>query len=255
MNMNAKKNILSVKNLYFGYGPNPVLENVGFDVVEGDYIGLAGPNGAGKTTLIKTILGLVGNFKGTVELFGRDVNKFNDWWRVGYLPQRVNAFNPLFPATVEEVIKLGLLSKKSFPKRITKDDEVKVRETLELMGITSIAKKLIGDLSGGQQQRVFLARALVSKPELLIMDEPSTALDPQSRDNFFELVKKLNKDLGITIILITHDTAQIGEFSNKLLYLDKKVIFFGGFDDFCKSQQMNKYFDHFSQHLICHQHH
>jgi len=246
--------ILSVKNVCSGYGPVEVLHKVTFEVEKDDYIALAGPNGAGKTTLMKTILGLMDRYSGTIELFGQEMKSFGRWDRIGYLPQRVNAFNPLFPAVVKEVVGLGLLSQKRFPKNYTKNDEMKIRQTLDLMDIADLKDKLIGELSGGQQQRVFLARSLVSNPELLILDEPSTALDAPSRESFFELLKKLNSMAGITIILITHDTAQIGQYANKLLYLDKQVVFYGSFADFCKSEDMSQYFGHFSQHLICHQH-
>jgi len=246
--------ILSVKNLCCGYGSVEVLSDVSFDIEKGDYIGLAGPNGAGKTTLVKTVLGLSEKFKGIIKLFGQDLKSFDGWGRVGYLSQRVTAFNPLFPAAVKEVVGLGLLSQKEFPKRFDRTDDVKIMQSLDLMGISDLHKKPVSDLSGGQQQRVFLARALVSSPELLILDEPGTALDPQSREDFFEFIKKLNRDKGITVILITHDTAQIGQYANKLLYMDKKVVFYGSFSDFCRSAEMHQYFGHFSQHLICHQH-
>jgi len=246
--------VLSVKNMSFGYDAAQVLSDVSFDVQKGDYVGLAGPNGAGKTTLIKAILGIICGYTGRAELFGRDMRGFDAWSRVGYLPQRVNAFNPLFPATVKEVVGLGLLSKKSFPKKFVKEDGIKILETLDLMGISDLGDKLVGELSGGQQQRVFLARALAPDPELLIMDEPSTALDPVSREGFYDIIKKLNVEKGITSILITHDTAQIGRYANKLLYLDKKVIFYGPFADFCHSPEMTGYFGASSQHLICHQH-
>ena len=246
--------ILSINKLCFGYGPVEVLSDITFDVESGDYIALAGPNGGGKTTLIKAVLGLAGKYSGIAELFGQDMKSFGDWDRIGYLPQRVNAFNPLFPATVKEVVALGLLSQKHFPKQFNRNDTAKITQTLELMDISDLKDKLVGELSGGQQQRVFLARSLVSGPSLLILDEPSTALDPLSRESFFELIKKLNHDQGTTIILITHDTAQIGQYANRLLYLDKKVIFYGRFADFCSSYEMTKYFGHFSQHLICHQH-
>lgn len=246
--------ILSVKNLYFGYGPAEVLSDITFTVEKGDYIALVGPNGAGKTTLVKTVLGLLGKYSGTAELFGQDRKSFDAWDRIGYLPQRTNTFNPLFPAKVKEVVGLGLLSQKKFPKKFTKDDAAKIKQTLDLMGIVDLRDKLVGELSGGQQQRVFLSRALVSDPELIILDEPGTALDPQSRESFFEFIKKLNEEKGIAIILITHDTAQIGQYAKKLLYLDKKIVFYGSFADFCKSEEMNQYFGHFSQHLICHQH-
>jgi len=246
--------ILTVKNLCVGYGSIEALHDVSFTVEKGDYVALVGPNGAGKTTLVKTVLGLSGKYSGTAELFGRDRKSFHDWGRIGYLPQRVHAFDPLFPAKVREVVGLGLLSQKHFPKRFTSEDSSRIGRTLDLMGIADLGDKLVGELSGGQQQRVFLARALVSDPELIILDEPGTALDPQSRESFFEFIKKLNEDRGMAIILITHDTAQIGQYAKKMLYLDKKVVFYGSFADFCRSEEMNQYFGHFSQHLICHQH-
>lgn len=249
--MNA---IVEIKNLSFAYGMSEILSGVSFQVEKGDYVALAGPNGAGKTTLIKVILGLIGKPGGVIKIFGNDFENFSDWQKIGYLPQRVDAFNPLFPATVKEVIGLGLLSKKGYPKKFTKKDEEKIKEMLSLMDITDLKDIPVAELSGGQQQRVFLARALASDPELLILDEPSTALDPKTRQHFFELVEKLNKEKGVTVILITHDTSQVGNYANRLLYLDRKVIFYGPFGEFCKSQNMEKYFGHFSQHLICHQH-
>ncbi len=246
--------VLSVNGLCSGYGNGEILQDISFIVEKDDYIALAGPNGAGKTTLVKTILGLLDIYRGRAEVLGQDIKVFDRWDRIGYLPQRVSAFNPLFPATVKEVVGLGLLSKKRFPKKFTKDDQVKIGQTLELMDLSDLRDKLIGELSGGQQQRAFLARSLVSDPELLILDEPSTALDPPSRQSFFELLKRLNRSRGITIILITHDISQIGEYANKLLYLDKRIVFYGSFADFCHSEEMSQYFGRFSQHLICHQH-
>jgi len=254
---NADKNmrpVLSIKNLSFSYDSTEVLSGISFAIGKGDYVALAGPNGAGKTTLVRVILGLENKYEGTIELFGKDFKSFKDWARIGYLPQQVNEFNPLFPATVKEVVGLGLLSHKSFPKKFKRSDEAKILKTLDLMDIAYLKDKLVGELSGGQQQRVFLSRALVSDPELLILDEPITALDPQTREHFFALAEKLNRDQGITLIIITHDTADIGQYASKLLYLDKRVIFYGGFADFCQSKEMEGYFGPFSQHLICHQH-
>lgn len=252
--MPVMDSVLSLRNVSAGYGPLVALQDVTFAVEKNDYLALAGPNGAGKTTLVKTILGLMPRFQGDIELFGKNIRVFDRWDRIGYLPQRVNAFNPIFPATVSEVVGLGLLSQKKFPRRFGRDDAARISHTLALMDIADLEGKLIGELSGGQQQRVFLARSLVSNPEFLILDEPSTALDPPSRESFFDLLKRLNMSIGITIILITHDTAQIGKYANKLLYLDKKLIFYGSFLDFCKSDEMGHYFGQFSQHLICHQH-
>jgi zinc transport system ATP-binding protein len=248
------KTVLSINNLSFLYGSAPVLSDVSFDVNAGDFVALAGPNGAGKTTLARIILGLENKYSGKIEIFGAAAGNFSDWSKIGYLPQRVNIFNPLFPATVREVVSLGLLARKKYPKIFKRADNEKIEKVLGFLGITNIKDRPAAELSGGQQQRVFLARALVADPELLIMDEPITALDPETRGQFFKLIEQMNKEKGVTIIMITHDTSQAGEYAGKLLYLDKQVIFYGVFSDFCHSPEMEKYFGHFTQHLICHQH-
>jgi zinc transport system ATP-binding protein len=213
-----------------------------------------GPNGSGKSTLIKLILGLLQPNKGLISLFERNVADFEDWRKVGYLPQKINAFNPHFPATVKEIVSLGLLSTKSYPRRITKSDDKVISSALELLGIHDIRNELIGELSGGQQQRALIARALVSEPELIILDEPTTALDPEVRERFFAILKDLNEKKLVTLIIITHDIGTIGKYASQLLYLDKKIIFYGGFDDFCASSEMANYFGEYSQHVICHRH-
>jgi zinc transport system ATP-binding protein len=219
----------------------------------GDYIGLVGPNGSGKTTLVKIILSLMKPLKGEISLFGVNSCKFKDWYRIGYLPQRT-VFNPYFPATVKEIVSLGLFSKKRFLQGSDRPEERIIDEAMRLMDILSIKNKLIGDLSGGQQQRVLVARALVNEPELLILDEPTTALDPETREIFFQTLLELNKNKKLTIILVTHDIGTIGKYASKLLYLDKRIIFYGSFSDFCASEDMGSYFGEFAQHLICHRH-
>jgi zinc transport system ATP-binding protein len=248
------KTIIETKNLSVYYGQTEALKDVSFAIEQGDFVGLAGPNGAGKTTLIKAILGLLPISKGKIELFGKTKEKFDDWGKIGYLPQKFSTINALFPATVDEVVMLGLLSQKKFPKRITASDQKKVNDILQGLDIINLRKRMLSELSGGQQQKVLLARALVSSPEILIFDEPSTALDPESRESFFQLIQKLNKQNGIAIILITHDTSYIGQYANKLLYIDKSLIYFGKFSDFCVSEKMNSYFGKYEQHVICHQH-
>jgi zinc transport system ATP-binding protein len=246
--------VLSVKDLCFRYGPLEVLCEVTFAVEKGDYVGLVGPNGSGKTTVIKIILGLLGPEKGTVSLFGTNPSAFGDRYKIGYLPQKLINFNPHFPATVKEVVSLGLISKKGFPRRIKKGDEALINDAMALTDVYDIKDALIGELSGGQQQRVLVARAIVNEPELLILDEPTTALDPDARENFFQVLYDLNRNNQATVILITHDIASIGKYASKLLYLDKKVIFYGSFEDFCLSENMTHYFGEFAQHLICHRH-
>lgn len=247
--------ILSVRNFSFRYADSPVLTDVSFDVAAGDYVGLVGPNGSGKSTLIRALLNLIPSADRNIMLFGAPASGFRDWKKIGYLPQRFGQFNPQFPATVQEIVSLGLLSAQpSFPRRRTTGEREAVTRSLDLLGIGDLRTKMIGELSGGQQQRVFIARALVNNPELLILDEPTAALDPDTRERFYELLDTLNREQAITIILITHDIGTIGRYANRLLYLDKRVVFYGGFDDFCHSPEMASYFGDFSQHIICHRH-
>lgn len=246
--------IISVKNLEVKYDGRQIFSGISFDIEKGDYIGIAGQNGSGKTTLIKAVLGLIKSEKGEIRIDGVSLDHFKDWQKIGYLPQSLALSNPLFPATVKEIVALGLLSQKTFPKRIGKKDDEKILEALKLLNISDIQGKLIGELSGGQQQRVFLAHALVSNPEILILDEPTTALDPEIRESFFGTIRRLNREKGVTILLISHDVGYIGQFATKLLYLDKSIVFYGPFRKFCESEEMANYFGEHFQHFICHQH-
>lgn len=246
--------VLATKGLCFRYDGNEVLHDITFRVQAGDYLGIVGHNGSGKSTLIRTVLGLAEPAQGEIELFGAPRARFREWQRIGYLPQRLKFFNPNFPATVEEVVRLGLIAGRKIPRARAKGDDEAVEKTLELMGITEIRRRLVGDLSGGQQQRVLLARAVVGGPELLILDEPTTALDPETRENFYHLLHHLNRHQGTTVILVTHDTWSIGKYATRFLYLDKRVIFDGTFDDFCRSPEMTAFFGEHAQHLICHRH-
>lgn len=234
--------IIRVDHLTFCYNGTEAISNVSFSVRKGDYLGIAGSNGSGKSTLIKNILGILEPQAGTIKIFGQPLNSFTRWDKIGYLPQRINALNYHFPCTVEEIVQLGLTPNSN-----------DLRNILGLMGIAHLSSKLIGELSYGQQQRVMLARALIKKPDLLIFDEPTTALDPETRDVFYSLTDDLNRK-GTSILLVTHDTGVIGKYARNLLYLEKKIIFFGTFEDFCSSPDMTGFFGLDSQHMICHQH-
>lgn len=234
--------IIRVDNLTFRYNGTEVINDISFVVKKGDYLGIAGSNGSGKSTLIKNILGILEPDSGTIKIFGQPLTSFRQWQRIGYLPQRINALNYHFPCTVKEIVQLGI-----------KNNEADLKNTLEMMGIAHLAASLIGELSYGEQQRVMLARALISKPDLLIFDEPTTALDPETRDVFYSLTGEINHK-GTTVVLVTHDTGIIGKYASNLLYLDKKIIFFGTFEDFCSSPDMTGFFGLDSQHMICHQH-
>jgi len=238
-------NIIKSENLTFHYNGMEVLHDISFTVKKGDYVGIVGPNGSGKSTLIKNILGILQPQRGRVILFGQTCASFCQWDKIGYLPQRLNSLNTYFPCTVQEIVQLGVRRKK---------DSQNLKRILRMMGVEHLSTRLIGELSSGQQQRIMLARALVGNPELLIFDEPTAALDPETREIFYTITQELNRNQNTTIILITHDTGVIGKYARHLLYLDKKIIFSGNFEDFCKSSDMTGFFGSVSQHIICHQH-
>jgi len=162
-------------------------------------------------------------------------------------------FDQHFPATAREVVVSGLYCRKKFPKRLSREDYAEAEEMMRVLGISGLADSAIGRLSGGQQQRILLARALVHHPGILILDEPTVALDPQSRENFYSIVQRLNREQGVSVLLVSHDVGSIGKYASKLLYLDRRIVFYGSFEEFCKSPEMTDYFGS-GQHIICHRH-
>lgn len=190
--------ILNVKNLTFDYYDTSVLRNVNFSLEKGDFLGIIGSNGAGKSTLIKLILGMLPYSNGEIKVFGKDICEVRK--KVGYVPQKANSFNTTFPATVREVVMANLYSRTGLFKHYGKKYDEDVRRVLEKVGMEGCENKLIGKLSGGQQQRVFIARALISEPELLLMDEPTVGVDAQSVKAIMELVTELNRG-GLTVIM------------------------------------------------------
>ncbi|HHW66414.1 MAG: zinc transport system ATP-binding protein [Epulopiscium sp.] len=216
--------ILEIKNLSFGYNDKLILDNINFEIKSGDYIGIVGPNGSGKSTLLKIVLGLLKPTKGSIKLFGQPMDSFKDWGKIGYVAQKAASFNTSFPATVEEVVAANLYPQLGLFKRIKKYHMEKVYEALELVGMKEYSKRLIGNLSGGQQQRVFIARTLVSSPQIIFLDEPTVGIDIQSQDNFYELLKNLNENMHITIVMISHDIGVITEKANRVACMGEKKL-------------------------------
>ncbi len=225
--------VVNIENVTVRYHHFEAVKNISFDVKKGDVIALIGANGSGKTTLIKALLGLLRVSQGTIWKA--------DGLQIGYLPQNTSLQDRFFPATVEEVVSIGLLAKRKFPKFLNRDDRKKILQTLDMLRIPHLLKKRIGELSGGQQQRVLLARALVSAPEILILDEPTSALDHSMRKHFFEIVKKLNEKLNITVILVTHDIVSAGDYINRVVYLDQVIKFNDTFDAFCEHPELSPF--------------
>jgi len=243
-------NVLIVENLTMRYGKEEVLSNISFAVKEGDYIGVVGQNGSGKTTLMKAILGLLEPHEGKIS-FNSELARSS---LIGYLPQKAVINDRLFPAKVNEIISIGLLANKKEPRFFNRLDHEKIDAILEKLKISDLKNKKIGNLSGGQQQRVLLARAMVNAPKMLILDEPTSALDPKTREDFYNQIVSLNRDDGVTMMLVSHDVASVGKYTNKMLYLDRSLLFYGGYEEFCESKEMSKHFGFFEQHHFCGRH-
>lgn len=203
--------VITARNVTFSYENKTVIENLNLSVLERDFVGLIGSNGAGKTTLLKMLVGLLKPEKGQIELFGQPMDQFKDWDRIGYVPQK-NSFNPLFPATVKEVVESGLYGRKKLYKRLTKQDIKRRDDALHVMRIEDLADRRIGQLSGGQQQRVFLARALVNNPQLLILDEPTVGIDAETQESFFHMIRHMHQHHHITFLMVSHDMEQMKSY-------------------------------------------
>lgn len=248
------REVVSVRNVDFRYNSDNVLSDISFEVSRGDYLGIVGPNGSGKTTLLKLILGYYKPTRGEIEVFGKKPENLKERDLIGYVPQITAGKIVSFPATAKEVVLMGLVSQKKFPKAIRREDEKKAEEILEMMNMVNLKERMVGELSGGERQKILLCRALIHDPELLILDEPVTALDPESRQEFYLLLERINREKEVTIMMVTHDTGEIGNYATKLLYLDRRVIFFGSLENFCQSEEMTRFFGEYSQHIICHRH-
>jgi zinc transport system ATP-binding protein len=218
--------LIEASNLNVNYGDEKVLTDVSFTIYENDFIGLVGENGSGKTTLIKALLGIIPSSSGRIEYYEGKENI-----TIGYLPQVLVTGNIKFPALVNEIVGLGLLGNKKYPKRITKSDMYKIEDTLSKVGAADLKNKKIGDLSGGQQQKVLLARALVNNPKLLVLDEPTSALDPKAREEIFDIIDSLNK-MGTAILLVSHDIQSLMTRAKKIMLIDREILYFGPSTDF-----------------------
>lgn len=219
--------VLSLENLSFSYGDRKVLENINLKISRGEFLGLVGPNGGGKTSLVKIMLGLLKADKGEVKILNQSISSFNQWNKIGYVSQKANSFNKGFPATVFEVVSMGLTSKIGYFRFMRKRDKEKVHRAIREVGMEKYTYENIGNLSGGQQQRIFIARAIVGEPEILILDEPTVGVDYKNVERFYDLLHQLNEEKKLTLLLITHDTGAMTEHATKVACLNKTLHFHG----------------------------
>lgn len=235
--MASSEPVISLDQVYFRYGNELVLENITMNVEKGEFLGLVGPNGSGKSTLIKLVLGLLKPVEGEVKLFGKPLSSFKNWSKIGYVSQKANSFNTGFPATVFEVVSMGLYGKMGLFKWLGREEKKKIKEAIELVGLSQYSLQSIGKLSGGQQQRAFIARALVSDPELLILDEPTVGVDAQSMNQFYQLLETMHRERNISLLLVSHDIGVLTSKVDRVACLNRKVHFHGNPQEFEKDQE------------------
>jgi zinc transport system ATP-binding protein len=224
-----------------------VLDKVSVDVEKGDVLGIVGPNGGGKTTFLNAVLGNIPIESGHVRLFGTDIRRFKDFHKVGYVAQNAIQFDPIFPATVREIVSLGCLNRDRLGKRLTKEQKEEVDKAIDLMGLRNVADRKISDLSGGQKQRIFIAKALVRKPKLLILDEATAGLDACMQDHFHNLLRFLKSEYGITVMTVNHDLSGVICQANKLAVVNRQLHYTPITPDFDPSKMLQTaYGEHFT---------
>lgn len=242
--MEAPKPIVEFRDVSVRYDNGVLaLDRITLDVNDRDLIGLIGPNGAGKSTLLKVILGLIKTTSGSVKLFDDEALAKN-LKCVGYVPQKAQAQDPTFPFTVFETVMLGRTARAGLLHRLGARDKQKVVEMLKLFGIYELKDRKIGQLSGGQSQRVFVAKAIAAEPKLLLLDEPTTGVDMASKAEFYDILKRLNGENGITIMLSSHDIGVVTKLANRVVCINRSLFFCGQKSEFSPSSVLPKMYDY-----------
>lgn len=236
--------LIKCEHADFGYENQDAVVDVNMEVNAGDYLCIVGENGSGKSTLMKGFLGLLKPLSGTLS-----VSEHLKATGIGYLPQQTAAQKD-FPATVYEVVLSGCLSRRGRLPFYSKAEKAIAEAGMEKMGIASLRGRCYRELSGGQQQRVLIARALCATKEILILDEPVTGLDPSAIQEFYAMIRKLNREDGVAILMVSHDLRNAVEEADKILHLQKRVLFYGPAGDYMNSRAAGHFF-HEKERGIC----
>ena len=209
--------LCSLRDIVFGYENEPVIRNVSADIHAGEFIAVSGPNGAAKTTLLKLMLGLLKPWSGTVR-FSSELGRS----RVAYVPQQASSFNAGFPSKVIELVRSGCYPELGLFRRFRREQHELVEEALKAVGLWEQRNRKIGELSGGQKQKACIARAIVQRPDLLVLDEPVTGMDAASRTRFYEWMRQQVKEEGRTVIMVTHGLDEAQDYLDRVIYLEGK---------------------------------
>lgn len=223
--------LLECKDVCLGYEGQVILENINFCLNGGEYLFIVGENGTGKSTLIKGLLKLKRPMSGNI-VIGDGVKS----GEIGYLPQQT-LIQKDFPASVYEVVISGRINSLGFKPFYGRKDKEDALDKMNLMGIGHLKNKCYNDLSGGQQQRVLLARAMCAAKKMLLLDEPAAGLDPVVTAELYELIARINKEMCMTVIMVSHDMDAMAKYATHVLHLSHKQLFFGNKDDFLNSKE------------------
>jgi zinc transport system ATP-binding protein len=244
--------IIRVENLDVRRGGAVAIEKAGFSVERGDFVGIVGPNGGGKTTLVQAVLGLLPRSRGEIWLYGVRLHEFRDWEKVGYISQDATNYDEKFPLTVRELVGIGLVSGKNTGRPLRAADWKRVDEELQFMGIADVSAKRVGELSGGQRQRVVVARALVRRPELLVLDEPERGMDAQALERFYGKLSELHRERGTTVLVVSHDLSTVFCRMSRVLCVNR-VVYSSSVDGHTEEDALKKvYGEHFN--IVYHRH-
>jgi zinc transport system ATP-binding protein len=218
---------VELRGVAFGYRTGQhVLEDVDLALGEGEFVAVAGPNGGGKTTLVRVVLGLERPSSGSAHLYGEPAHRFTSRHRLGYLAQRAQAGGDA-PATVREVVAAGRIASSRLLGRLAREDHRLVGEAIGRVGLDAVADRPLRTLSGGMQQRAFIAKALAGQPSLLVLDEPTTGVDAESQESLAELLAGLHRELGATIVYVSHEFGAVEHHVERLVLVRRTIVFDG----------------------------